>query len=318
MDSEDIDKKIPVVKENNPAFDSISKFANAAKAPSEAMNRLAEVAKSQTEALGKVAEMTHVNTNIITDILAKTNIDAITNVAKSNFEAMQSASQLAQTIAESVSKSISPLMNMFASIDRGGFEKFNEEFGWLEAISMAYASELQKELKINGKNAVWDRLIKDFSDVDFLKSIKDDIVKYELLKNRTDVVIRAIEHHQNKDYISSIPLFLSQIEGILWDMGIKEKLIENNPNSNYMIDIKGNIIRDKSGKAIECGLGELLMKLYGKDSKLSDHTKNEIFSKNLRHPVLHGRKTDYNTVVNSTMLVLLLYMLIEKISEYPK
>lgn len=245
-------------------------------------------------------------------------------------------------IGESISKFINPLIGIGASINSsiinlglsssffnhlidindlfGGlsydeFQKFIEDFGWLELVSLSYGVSLNKTYKESGNNGVWTKLIQDFSNNEFLESLKNECSNIQILSNRLKILNRAFYHHITKDFVSSVPLLLSQIEGLLWDMGIKEKIIENKTNSINLIDEKGNFILNKKGKPLECSVEQLTSKLFGGNSELKKHISKKVYSEHLRHPILHGRKTNYDNEILSTMLILMLDMIIENIKE---
>jgi len=223
-----------------------------------------------------------------------------------------------QVFAKNYADSIAKIVDFAKNIDWEGFEEFEKKFGWLEVISMAYAFKLKDVLNSEGEKAVWDKLIQDLNDAEFLDGFSKEIATIDLTKGRSHIISKALEHHNNQDFISSVPLLLSQIEGIIWDLGIYKKIVEDNPNSRYKNDINGNCVLDSRGKKIEWRFGELLQYMFGKDSKLVNHTEENVYSKELRHPVLHGRQTDYNYAQKSTMLILLLYTIIEKVKDETK
>ena len=220
-----------------------------------------------------------------------------------------------QQFAKNYAESISKIVDFAKNIDWEGFDEFEREFGWLEAITMTYAFKLKDVLKAEGKEAVWDKLIEDLNDAEFLDEFSVEIEDVDLIKGRSHITEKALEHHKNKDYISSIPLILSQVEGMIWDLGIYKKVVEDQPNSKYKIDVNGRCVLDSRGKKIQWRFGELLQYMFGKESKLANHTEENVYSKELRHPILHGRQTDYGDAQNSTMLVLLLYTIVEKVKD---
>lgn len=230
-------------------------------------------------------------------------------------EAMTKPFKQAQELAQSLSKIWTPIMESIQNFDIEGFREFQKEFGWMELITMSYAMELKNKLKEGNKEAVWQKLNSDFGDSEFLNEFIEEMKKKDLFRKRIKIISKALEHHKNRDYISSIPLLLSQTEGIIWDLGIKEGLIENKDNSKILIDKKGNVILDKNNKPIESDLGNLLIKLFGNKSKLKEHASKNVYSKDLRHPILHGRKIDYDNQDTSTMLIIVLFMLMEKTNE---
>ena len=219
-----------------------------------------------------------------------------------------------QLLSQVITTSLRPLIEFMKNFDYEGWEEFLEEFGWIEAISMSYASELKEKLKQYDKEEVWRQLIDDFKNEDLLNELIGEIKSNNLISKREKILSKAIYHHKHGDYISSIPLLLAQIEGTLWDIGIEKGLIENKPNSTNLIDKKGNLILDKNknGKPIKCSLGELIIKLFGNTSKFGEHIKTNVYSKDFRHPILHGREINYGDEQRSTMLLLMLFVLLEK------
>lgn len=224
-----------------------------------------------------------------------------------------------QIITESLNRSIFPILETLKNVDFESFEKYYEEFGWIESISITYANELQKKLKEKGHDEVWNQLIKEVSDEGFIKELNVDISKNELMSKRGKILSRALEHHQNKDYISSIPLLLSQIEGTLWDIGVGMKKIKDEPNSTIQLNDKGEVqvweSGPKKGEPMQIKLGDLLAQIFSKDSKFKEHAKDKVYTKEFRNPIHHGRKINYDDEKRSAMLILMLHVLLHKIQE---
>ncbi len=231
---------------------------------------------------------------------------------QAQMEALTEPMKRMQLLSQSIAQSLKPLTEIVINFDFKGWEEFLKEFGWVEAISISYASELKEKLKTSGKEEVWKQLISDFEDEELLNELVSKIKNDNIIKSREKILGKAVYHHKNKDYISSIPLLLSQIEGIFWDMGVSQKLIENKFNSKNLIDAKGNLILGRNGRPIECSLGELIIKIFDNSSKFGEHTKSNVYSKEFRHPILHGREIDYDNKQRSTMLLLMLFVLLEK------
>ncbi len=198
--------------------------------------------------------------------------------------------------------------------NRKSFKELCEEWDWLEEISLKYFFELQNALEINGKEEVTKKLKNDINNVGFLKELEKEISENEFLKRRSHIILKAVERHKKGDYISSIPLLLAQIEGIFWDMGQAKGFVEKGENSTRKIDKNGNFILNKKKEPEKWQLRELAKELFGNHSKLATKS-SEIYSERLRHMVLHGRKTDYDNDLNSTILVLMLLMLLQKIKR---
>jgi len=208
-----------------------------------------------------------------------------------------------QILSQEITNSLKPLTELINS-DFAKWEDSLNRFGWIETISMSYV--------ISGKEEVWKKSILDFKDSKVLAVGVQKIRSNPIISRRERILLRAIKHHRDGDYISSIPLLLTQIEGIFWDMGTKMKFIENKYNSKKLIDEKGNFLLDKYGKPIECSLGGLITKLFDSTSKFGKYAKNEVYTKDFRHPILHGREINYDNEQRSAMLLLMLYVLLNK------
>ncbi len=214
-----------------------------------------------------------------------------------------------QAITRHYSESIAKIIEITEKSEK--FDDFYEEFGWLEVISLSYASELENILISEGKEKVWEEL-----NENIIKNVYDDrFLEVNLIRKRKHIISKALEHHINKDYISSIPLLLSQIEGIIWDLGVYKKFVEDKPNSNYKIEDNGNYALDINDEKVKWRLGEILKYMFGKDSKLVEHSEKNVYSRKLRHPILHGRKIDYNDEQTSTSLLWFLITIVYKVKD---
>jgi len=221
-------------------------------------------------------------------------------------------------VTESLAKSIAPILETFKNIDFEGFEEYCKEFGWIESIPISYANELQKKLKEENKDQVWDQLVKDISADFSISSLKKDISENQLLSKREKILSKALEHHKNKDYISSIPLLLSQIEGTFWDIGIAIKKIKDEPNSRILLESSGNVHLTADGKEKKADLQQLLKIIFPVGSKFKEHTRDKVYSNEFRNPILHGREINYNDEKRSAMLILMVHVLLYKIGEIIK
>lgn len=217
-----------------------------------------------------------------------------------------------QQIAQEIGKSFWKVSNLFSRIDFEGWEKFEQKFGWIEFLSLGYALGLKDKFRQRGDKEVWNQLISDFRNTTSLKEyILKSIEQNKLVNRRKQILARAFEHHTNGDFVSSIPLLLSQIEGILWDMGVQQGIIENEYNSRNLLDGSGNLIL-KNGKPVGCVLEELTRRLFDPNSRFGEQVRGEVYTRHFRHPVLHGRKVDYANEEHSTMLILMVWVLLEK------
>jgi len=263
----------------------------------------------------KLMEQQSIQLRVLTapmlDQLKLINTSFITQIAEQHVERMK-------LITESLTKSISPILETLKNVDFESFEKYYEEFGWIESISIAYANELQKKLKEQGHDEVWNQSLKDITEDGVIKKLNKDISKNVLLSKRQKILSRALERHKNKDYISSIPLLLSQIEGTFWDLGIALKKIKNEPNSTILLDKKGEMQLWEDGKykgkPKKAKLSDLLLLIFEKDSKFKEHAEGKVYG-DFRNPIFHGRNVEYDDEKRSAMLILMVHVLLNKVQE---
>lgn len=226
-----------------------------------------------------------------------------------------------ELISNSLRHSILPILDTFKNIDFESFNEYYNEFGWLESISFSYANELRKELKDAGHDEVWNKLMSDIKEEAFIQELKTEISSNSILKKREKILFKILEHHINKDYISSIPILLSQIEGSLWDIAIKMKKIEDKPNSTILLNESGDILLwtdgKYEGKPRNVKFSELLHIIFSKDSKFKEHTSENVYGE-FRNPIHHGRDVDYYDEKRSAMLILMLNVVLNKCQEVCK
>lgn len=233
----------------------------------------------------------------------------------SQLEKLTAPIERMQAVVNSFKINIPPIFDVLKGIDVEGLKEFYEEFGWFECLPMPYAMELKKKLKENGKEAVWEEFIQDFRNEETINVIIKGIEKNKLVSIRKHILLKALEHHKNKDYISSIPLLLAQIEGILWDYGISKNKIKNEFNSRVLLNEDGSIMLNRENKPIKAKIQHLLTLLFEGNSKFKEQLQGNVYTKDFRHPILHGRNVNYANEQRSVLLLLLLYVLIDKIDK---
>ena len=219
-------------------------------------------------------------------------------------------------VTEAISKSLVPTFKILEQLESSlelsdieGWKAYTEEFGWIETISFAYAKELKNTLVKNGKEETWKQLMQDLRDGDLLSEFESELGKNILLERRKKILNKCLEHHRNGDYISSVPLLLTQIEGILWDYAIKKGKIENLPNGKKLLDANGKEILGKKGKPIEAQFDQIVKFAFQGDSAFKKYATNSVYNHSFRHPILHGRQTEYASEQRSAMLLLMLLVI---------
>src|SRR3989344_6256907 len=66
---------------------------------------------------------------------------------QTQMEALTEPIKRVQLLSQLIAHSLKPITEMAKNFDFKGWEEFLNEFGWIEAISMSYASELKDKLK---------------------------------------------------------------------------------------------------------------------------------------------------------------------------
>lgn len=195
------------------------------------------------------------------------------------------------------------------------FKKFTERFGWLELFAMPYILELQRVMKEKGEDAAWQELIIDFTDPETLENCVEKPIKQNpVLRARKRFILHALALYKKKDYVASIPLLLSQIEGMIWDEGVTQGKVSSKSNSRVKVDSSGNQLMGPNNKPqIYSAVGELIYELWGNDSQLAQHARNNVYSPELRNPILHGRDLAYDDERTAVMLVIILMMAEKKV-----
>jgi len=109
---------------------------------------------------------------------------------------------------------------------------------------------------------------------------------------RTKVLNSAFLSHREKNYYSSIPLFLTQADGICFDLTDKRVY-----RTNKGVPEISKLIRELPEKDI---LKILLQPLKIQGLITATKDQRHSFSGNInRHEILHGISVDYGTRINS-------------------
>lgn len=182
------------------------------------------------------------------------------------------------------------------------------EYNWLDFCPSDVIFKLYQEYKKGNEDKVKEYFIKMFQNKGNIEKLKDKFQGEDLFLSRIDIIGDALDAHLDGKYTLSIPILLSQIDGII-------------------IKKFGYILKGKyKGTCPTCGKSkspmpnaknialELLKELD------SDESSNylEFIKKDYnehRIPILHGRKIDYADSHYSTKLILALYRLFEFLNE---
>jgi len=193
-------------------------------------------------------------------------------------------------------------------------QEINKElipYGWTFSPSFPTSSirEIYKQVKNKDAEEVIEIITKYFSNR-VCEEIINSICSRPEFSTRSHLIKDAFQAHCEGKYTLSIPVFLAQAEGAfidhfenkLYTTKKKRYLSKNNPffkSINIMVESFDEFIR------------KVLAQSYDIKRKIPEG----IFA---RHPILHGRSTDYGTKENSIRAILLLDYVKFIISLQPK
>ena len=191
------------------------------------------------------------------------------------------------------------------------FKKFIKEWGWIvNKKSISFGDYCYGLYKKYGDKGFRNRISRWFYSKDNLALVLKDI-KFKF-PERYSIIAEGFEYHKKKKYACAITLLLPHTEGILWDLGMKEKLVRRGYNSKKKLSQYKNNSKDYEWK-----LEELSKKLFPKDT-FHNIIVNEIFCDGPRNKILHGRNI-YNKKQReisrwiSTLLILTLWRLSDEL-----
>lgn len=240
----------------------------------------------------------------------------IEKIQKSNFNCLiqaNSALEIIKEINTSFLSSINPIFNigfnwegLFESIselfkftDDGEFKKF--EYNWAGFLTIPKIKELYELWKKDEKDKVKDFFYQWFSDKKEINNLIEDFNKNEIFEPRMHILEKALKAHLNSDYELSIPIILSQIDGIFIE---KHKDLAGKISFNNKCQKCGAHMKTE----LPLNANNISKYILNKENKYLPYYLEhiiDIFS-NLRNDILHGKKLDYPDKDLSTKLILTL------------
>lgn len=224
-------------------------------------------------------------------------------------------------IIKDINNNITSMMNLFNDPE---FEKFSTQIHWMDPLSLGVVFDCFSAYNEQGSdiNAAWSKLFSYFHDNEFLKDVEEVIVQSDIVIPRKDIIRTGLKHHQNGDYVSSLSVLLPHAEGLIWELGVKKGLVEPCYNSKIKIKNGKRVLINKSGQARaqpeEWSLLDLVNAIWGTGQptdEFRDRYGQDIYSKNFRHVMLHGRDISQYSEKNSVMVILCLMCIGVKASK---
>jgi len=239
-------------------------------------------------------------------------LTAIESLHKVNFDYIEkatSALNIIKNIDTSFLSAINPIFNIgfkwegifdaisesFSFTNEEEFKKF--EYNWTGFLTIPELKDLYKLWKEGNKEEVKDFFYNWFSDEKKINNLVEDFNKNDLFKPRIHILEKALKAHLSTDYELSIPIILSQIDGIF---------IKKHKDLEGQISYTCSKCGEKSKAYLNAN--NIGRHLLNKKNEYLPFFLNHIIDTfdNLRNDILHGKKLDYADKDLSTKLILTL------------
>jgi hypothetical protein len=172
------------------------------------------------------------------------------------------------------------------------------EFGWFITFDFSVRDvyELSNYLEAGEIEKIDSLMVSYFESNS--KKIRDRLV--ERFPNRENIIIPVFKAHKRKEYYLSVPVFLSQSDGICKEL-IKVSLFGGNPKNDFK-PWTNEFAKQCETESIYGLMLEPLKHKGGFNKHQSEYNHMGIS----RHDILHGSSTDYGTKVMSCKAMSLL------------
>lgn len=224
--------------------------------------------------------------------------------------AFSDMAKTAQIVAAAITKQIEIM-------EQPEFLLFHEEWGWLEWLPLDTFFKLYIEYH-QGKFHFLEDFNKWLNNDTGSKKLLLETLCSKVSVRRQRYIENLFNLHRTGNYISSIPLALIQIEGIIRDLGVLKGYLRNEENPEF-------VAKSLSNK--KAPFGEIVIALFGKsqnlirkevEQPLSKHLIEKVYSKDIRHSVLHGNNLNYEDPILSAHLIATLLSLANNALEIEK
>lgn len=145
----------------------------------------------------------------------------------------------------------------------------------------------------------------------FKEELKSRFMASSISNPRWKIVEVAWEAHNRREYDLSVPIFLTQVEGILGDELILNYHAKSKKGKLFELDSKGSIKIENNKEKELIGITAIIEHPYFRDRRFELIKRHLIDDKIViqRNAIIHGRNTSYGRAKLSTQLLLLLYVL---------
>lgn len=248
--------------------------------------------------------------------IPKLTLSAIEHLQKINYDRIALASKALEQIKiidAAFLSSLNPIFNLgfnwegtFEALSKSfnftseeEFKKF--EYNWAGFLTIPKLRELYELWKKGEKERVKDFFYQWFSDKEKIDNLIEDFNKNTIIKPRMHILGKALKAHLNSDYELSIPILLSQIDGIF--IG-KHKDLDGHISYTSKCKKCGSEVKTNA----QLNANNISKFLLNKENEYMPYFLEHIIDTfdNLRHDILHGKKLDYADKDLSTKLIVTL------------
>ncbi len=272
-------------------FDDLNKIINDYKMNfNQVINsiRNSEIYKSIESLDSQLSDMSSNLNKIAKDLIAQYNFDDITNQFKKHFSELPN-------LVEQFKKS--------ADFIKDGI-KVMAEHGWYFDMELPISSPLEISKILNSKN----KEEVNTALIAYFRENQERILTntLQVFPNRKAIISKAFQAHNNEDYELSIPVLLTQIDGICVEVFSGEIFMNRNkkPKTAGFVESLNTINTWRSA------IFHVLLEPSPISWSEPIRRENEFYGLN-RHMVLHGESLDYGTEENSLKVISLLNYVVQ-------
>lgn len=195
------------------------------------------------------------------------------------------------------------------TVDAGGYKFLLHYWEMRDLSSFVATSHVDSRVR---NAAVTNRLLALTRREDFKTVLMQNFSESSVVKRRWRIVETALVAHRNRVYALSIPVLLSQIEGMFTDVLIVIGTVKRRKGKLYAKNADGSLKLGKDGKPVMLrGLGQVITNSDIGDEEglqlLADVFTDWLIPE--RNAILHGRNVSYDKAKLSVQLVLIIYVL---------
>ncbi len=186
-----------------------------------------------------------------------------------------------------------------------GSIKFIMDKGWYPDIENFSIGTL---IAVKEKTSTLSQLELDTAFMEYYESNMDDIENSVCKRHpvRAHLIKEAFRLHKEKNYIASVPLFLTQIDGCAYDIGQKSFFTRKNKKPSIAKEISSLPNIGEYVLSILLPIDSFQVIHYNTDERKNIQNNSHYLN---RHTILHGESTEYDIAVNSYKSIsLLLYI----------